>query len=227
MGSRSGRRGPSRERDRNSTCRSGSKRRGRGKGEVGGRGDVGADVLNSENNGRTRWQTSLIGSQTNRGTGGVYVEVISRVQSKRSRALHAHRGKKLLQDPQTLESAAMTRAVVRFRGAREKGAMVFVECLRSLARRYDGRTPVEGDLRQEPGVTWRGETCWCDVLAMVAGKKLPASTPYLAQRRDGALVPTIGRSARYSLDLFARAKSSLLLKKHGPFEREIADKTAD
>ena len=46
-----------------------------------------------------------------------------------SRALHAHRGKKFLQDLQTQESAAMKRAMVRFRGAREKGAMVFVECL--------------------------------------------------------------------------------------------------
>ena len=51
------------------------------------------------------------------------------VQSKLSRALHAHRGKKLLQDLQTLESTAMKRSMVRFRGAREKGAMAFVECL--------------------------------------------------------------------------------------------------
>ena len=62
-------------------------------------------------------------SQTNRGVGGVCVGVVPRVQSKLSRALHAHRGKKLLQDFQTQES------MVRFRGAREKGAMAFVECL--------------------------------------------------------------------------------------------------
>ena len=68
-------------------------------------------------------------SQTNREVGGVCVEVVPRVQSKLSRALHAHRGKKLLQDFQTQESAAMKRAIVRFRGAREKGAMAFVECL--------------------------------------------------------------------------------------------------
>ena len=55
--------------------------------------------------------------------------VVPRVQSKLSRALHAHLGKKLLQDLQTQESAAMERAMVRFRGAWEKGAMVFVECL--------------------------------------------------------------------------------------------------
>ena len=43
--------------------------------------------------------------------------------------LHAHRGKKLLPDLQTHESAATKRPMVRFRGAREKGAMSFVECL--------------------------------------------------------------------------------------------------
>ena len=55
--------------------------------------------------------------------------VVPRVQSKLSRALHAHRGKKLLQDLQTQESATMKRAMVRFRGAREKGALAFMECL--------------------------------------------------------------------------------------------------
>ena len=84
--------------------------------------------------------------------------VVPRVQSKLSRALHAHHGKKLLQDLQTQESAAMKRAMVRFRGAREKGAMAFVECLgfskedTMEGRRHDGRPPVEGNLRQEPGV---------------------------------------------------------------------------
>ena len=66
-------------------------------------------------------------SQTNRGVRGVCVGVVPRVQSKLSRALHAYRGKKLLQDIQTQESAAMKRTMVR--GAREKGAMAFVECL--------------------------------------------------------------------------------------------------
>ena len=42
--------------------------------------------------------------------------------------------------------------MVRFRGAREKGAMAFVECLGVFARRHDGGPPVEGNLRQEPGV---------------------------------------------------------------------------
>ena len=68
-------------------------------------------------------------SQTNRGNGGVCVGVVPRVQSKLLRAIHAHRGKKLLQDLQTHESVPMKRAMARFRGAREKGAMAFVECL--------------------------------------------------------------------------------------------------
>ena len=32
-----------------------------------------------------------------------------------------------------------------------------------LAIRHDGGPPVEGDLRQEPGVAQRGEACWWDV----------------------------------------------------------------
>ena len=58
------------------------------------------------------------------------VGVVPLVQSKLSRTLHAHRGKKLLQDLQTLKSAAIKRTMVSFRGAREKGVMAFVECLR-------------------------------------------------------------------------------------------------
>ena len=56
-------------------------------------------------------------SQTNRGVGEVCVGVVPRVQSKLSRALHTHRGKKLLRDLQTQESTTMKRAMVRFRGA--------------------------------------------------------------------------------------------------------------
>ena len=66
MGCPSGGRGPLRERDRNYFSRSGSRRRGGGGGrggrEAGGRGGgVGTGVLDSENNGRIRWQPSLIG----------------------------------------------------------------------------------------------------------------------------------------------------------------------
>ena len=64
------------------------------------------------------------------------------------------------------------------------------------------------------------------VMTVVAGKKPPASTPCLIERRDGALLPTIGCSTRHWLDPFVREKSSLL-KIYGPSERELADKTAD
>ena len=77
--------------------------------------------------------------------------VVPRVQSKLSRALHAHRGKKLLQDLQTQENTAMKRAMVRFRGTREKGAMAFVECLGFLQEdTMEG--PLWREIRQEPGV---------------------------------------------------------------------------
>ena len=65
------------------------------------------------------------------------------------------------------------------------------------------------------------------VVAMVSGKKPPVSTQYLAQTQDGALSLTIGYSTRYWPDPFARAKYSLLLKIHGPSERELVDKTTD
>ena len=64
-------------------------------------------------------------------------------------------------------------------------------------------------------------------MAMVAGKKPPASMPYLPQRRDGALSLTIGCSTRHCLDLFARVKISLLLTIHDPSDRELANKMAD
>ena len=64
-------------------------------------------------------------------------------------------------------------------------------------------------------------------MAMVAGKKPPASTPYLAQRRDKALSLTIWCSTRHWLDLFVTLKSSLLSMVHSPSERELVDKKAD
>ena len=104
--------------------------RERGTGERGGRGGVGVGQ-------REQWEAPLATqpdrkiepSQTNREVEGVCVGVVLRVQSKLSRALHAHRGNKLLQDLQTQESSSTKRVMVRFRGAREKGDMAFVECL--------------------------------------------------------------------------------------------------
>ena len=93
---------------------------GRG-GEGGGGGGVGQ---------RKQWEDPLPTqpdreielSQTNPGITGECVGVVSRVQSKLSRAFHPHRGKKLLQDLQTQESAPIKRAMVRFRGAGEMGS---------------------------------------------------------------------------------------------------------
>ena len=84
---------------------------GAGGGGGGGRGGGGVGQ-------REQWEDPLATqpdrevelSQTNRGVGGVCVAVVPRGQSKLSRVLHAHRGKKLLQDLQTQESAAMKRA---------------------------------------------------------------------------------------------------------------------
>ena len=75
-------------------------------------------------------------------------------------------------------------------------------------------------------MTWRNLLVgW--VMAMVASKKPPASTPYLAQRRDGALLVAIECSTRHWLDPYVRVKYSLLLKIHGPSARELANKTTD
>ena len=103
---------------------------------------MGAGVMNSENNGRLRWQDQP------RGRRSVRERVVPRVQSKLSRALHAHRGKKLLQHLQNLKNTTMKRDMVTFREAREKGTMTCVECMPGgLVRRHDGGLPVEGDLR--------------------------------------------------------------------------------
>ena len=153
--------------------------------------------------------------------------VVPRVQLKLSHALHAHRGKKLLQYLQIQESVAMKRAMARFRGAREKSAMAFVECLGSR-KKTRWRGPCRGKPYAEAwGRMMRRNLLVGCVMAMVAGKKPPTSTPYLAQRRDGALSLTIGCFTRHSLDPFARVKSSLLLKIYGPSERKLANKTAD
>ena len=108
----------------------GGEERGRGGGEREGRGGEGFGQ-------REQWEDPLATqpdreielSQTNRGVGGVCVGVVPRVQSKLSRTLHVHRGKKLLQDLQTQERTTMKRAMVRFSRAREKGTIAFVECL--------------------------------------------------------------------------------------------------
>ena len=130
-------------------------------------------------------------SQTNRGVGGMCVGVVPRVQSKLSRALHAHRGKKLLQD---LQTQATKRAMLRFRGAREKGAMAFVECLG-----FSQEDTMEGPLRRETlGRSLGAHDATELVGRMRHGNGCRQETTRLhaisCSRRDEALSPTIGCS---------------------------------
>ena len=86
---------------------------------------------------REQWEDSLVTrpesenelSRTNRSVRGVFVGIVPRVQSIPLRALHAHRGKKFLQSLLNVVSTTIKRAMVKFRGAREKGAMGVLECL--------------------------------------------------------------------------------------------------
>ena len=75
----------------------GGEGRGRGRGGGGRRGHRGGGVrqqVQLEDPLATQSDGGMKLSQTNRGVGGVCVGVVPRVQSKLSRALHAHRGKK-------------------------------------------------------------------------------------------------------------------------------------
>ena len=197
---------------------------GVGEGERPG-GEGGAGVLDSENNGRIRRQPSL--SQTNRGVGGVCVGVVPRVQSKLSRALHAHRGKKLLQDLQTQESAATKRAMVRFRGAREKGAMAFVECLGfspkdtiegPLWRETLGRSLGSHDATELVGGMCHGNGCRQKTTRLHAISCTKTGWGSLTHNR--VLHQALARSLRES-------KVQFMIKIHGPSDRELANKTAD
>ena len=112
-------------------------------------------------------------------------------------------------------------------GAREKGAMAFVEYLGvSQEDTMEGplwRETLGGSLGSYEAAELEGGMCHGNGCR----QKISVSTPYLAQRRDGALLLTIGCSTKHWPDPFARVKSSLLLKIHGPSERELAVETAD
>ena len=121
----------------------------------------------------------------------------------------------------------MKKAMVTFRGVPEKVAIAFVKCLE-----VSQEDTMEGPLWRETlgrslGSHGAAKLVGGSVMAIAVDQKPPATTPYLAQRRDGALSLTIGCSTRHWLDPFTRVKSSLLLKTYGPSERELADKTAD
>ena len=150
--------------------------------------------------------------------------VVPRVQSKLSRALHAHRGKKLLQDLQNLENTALKRAIVRFRGAREKGAMAFLEC-----QGISQKDTMEGPLWRETLGRSPGSHGAAELVGGMCHGNSPPSRYILhqEQRRGEAVSPTIECSTRHWLDPFARAKFSLLLRTHDPSERDLANKTTD
>ena len=71
------------------------------------------------------------------------VGVVPCVQSKLSRTLQAHCGKKLLKNLQNLENTTMKRAMVRLRGTREKGVVAFV------VYRISQKDTMEGPLWKE------------------------------------------------------------------------------
>ena len=157
------------------------------------------------------------------------MEVVPRVQSKLSGALHTHYGKKLLQDLQTQESTALKRAMVRFRGAREKDAMKFVECLGVSQKRHT----MEGPLWRETFGSSLGSHDAAEVVrGMCHGNGYRqeitclyaiscTKTGWISLTHNWVLHQTLARSLRES-------KVHLVVEDTWPCrERELADKTAD
>ena len=203
----------------------GGEGRGRERGGGGRRGHRGGGVRQQEQLEdplATQSDGGMELSQTNRGVGGVCVGVVPRVQSKLSRALHAHRGKKLLQDLQTSESVPMKRALVRFRGAREKGAMAFVECLGGsqedtmegpLGRETLGRSLGSHDAAELVGGMCHGNGCRQETTRLHAISCTRTGWSSLTHNR--VLHQALARSLRES-------KVQLLSKTHSPSARELA-----
>ena len=80
------------------------------------------------------------------------VGVVSHIQSKLSRAFHAYRGTKLLQNSQNLKRRTMKSTVTSFRGAQETNVMYIYGIPVDIARRLDTGLLMEGDIRQKPGI---------------------------------------------------------------------------
>ena len=162
-------------------------------------------------------------SQTDRGFRGVCVGVVPRVQSKISLALHAHRGKKLLHDLQTQKSTAMKRAMVRFKGAWEKDAMAFVECLGisqgdtmegPLGRETLGRSLGLHDDAERVGRMCHGNGCRQEITHLYAISYTKTGWSSLTHNR--VLHQTLARSLRVR-------KVQFVVEDAWP----LADKTAD
>ena len=143
-------------------------------------------------------------------------------------ALHAHRGKRLLQDLQTHESVATKRAMVRFRGAREKGAVAFVECLGfsqedtmegPLWRETLGRSLGSHDATELVGGMCHGNGCRQETTRFHAISC--SKTGWSSLTHNRVLHQALARSLRESKVQF------VVVKIHGPSDRELANKTAD
>ena len=144
-----------------------------------------------------------------------------------ARPPHAHCGKKLLQDLQTQESAAMKRAMVRFRGAREKGAMAFVECLGfsqedtmegPLWRETLGRSVGSHDATELVGGMCHGNGCRQETTRLHAISCTKTGWSSLTHNR--VLHQALARSLRES-------KVQFVVEDTWPSDRELANKTAD
>ena len=154
--------------------------------------------------------------------------VVPRVQSKLSGALHAHCEKKLLQDLQPQASMALKRAMVKFRGAREKDAMTFVECLG-----VSQKDTVEGPLWRETLGRSLGSHGAAELVGgMCYGNGYRQETTRLhaiSCTKTGWSSLTHNRVLHQALARFLRkSKVQLVVEDTWPFrERELGDKTAD
>ena len=102
-------------------------------------------------------------------------------QSSRAPSMHTV-GRSSCKISKTKKCGDEERAMVRFRGARQKGSMAFVECL-GVSQENNVEAPL---WRETLAGAWSRMTLrkllvGC-VMAIVAGKELPPSTPYLAQK---------------------------------------------
>ena len=97
-------------------------------------------------------------SQTNRGVGELCVGVVPRVHSKLSRPPGAPWEEVLARSP-TFGKCGNEDSYGKVKGSGGEGRHDICRMPGIFARRHDGGPPVEGDLRQESGVTWRGRTC--------------------------------------------------------------------
>ena len=117
--------------------------------------------------------------------------------------------------------------MVRFWGAREKVTAAFFEYLgvsqeatleSSLWRETLGRTLGSHDTAGLVVGMCLGSACQQEAIYFYAISCI---------NKGGALLSPIKCFTKYWLDPLVRTKPSWSLKTHGPFERELADKTAD